>query len=102
MASEMRPPDRNETSIIGRWVSFNRSTQADDTCRRIDWLTTNYFEKLSVSKIFGAWETLYRDPSDDRLWEKTYPQSELHGGGPPALNHISFEDAKRKYDVPSN
>ena len=32
-----------------------------------------------------------------RFWERTYPQGELHGGGPPALTHIPSDAATIKY-----
>jgi len=45
----------------------------------------------------GRLGTLYRDPDDGRYWERTYPQSELHGGGPPELRVLATEDARQKY-----
>ena len=42
---------------------------------------------------------LYRDPNDNRLWELIYPQSEMHGGGPPELRNLTFNEARQKYDV---
>jgi hypothetical protein len=47
----------------------------------------------------SAWETLYRDPNDGRYWERTYPHSDWHGGGPPCLTKITFDAAKEKYKV---
>jgi hypothetical protein len=54
-------------------------------------------ENIADSAISGAWETLYRDPSDGRYWERTYPSGELHGGGPPALRCMTADEARRKY-----
>ena len=50
---------------------------ADAVCLRIEHLTTKVFEPLAVSS--DGWDALYRDPADGRLWERTYPSSELHG-----------------------
>ena len=37
---------------------------------------------------------IYRDPKDARLWELSYPQSEMHGGGPAKLTCISSQLAE--------
>ena len=34
-----------------------------------------------------------------RYWERTYPHSDWHGGGPPCLTNITFDAAKEKYKV---
>jgi immunity protein 27 of polymorphic toxin system len=54
--------------------------------------------QLSVY-AYGCWSKLYLDPVDGGYWELTYPQSEMHGGGPPQLVHISADAAKIKYGV---
>ncbi|PSQ82866.1 MAG: hypothetical protein BRD44_06480 [Bacteroidetes bacterium QS_7_67_15] len=56
---------------------------------------TERFERLGASD--GGWSILYRDPADERLWELTYPQGHLHGGGPPLLRVVSEEEAAEKY-----
>ena len=48
--------------------------------------------------VSAGWETLYRDPRDGRLWELTYPQSEMHGGGPRRLHVLSRDEAAAKYE----
>ncbi len=68
---------------------------ADDVCRRIDWLIESRLDRLAIT----GWETLYQDIRDSRLWERTYPQSEMHGGGPPQLSVISSEVALKKYGI---
>jgi hypothetical protein len=72
---------------------------ADISSQRIEWLTTTVLEKIAISKDYGAWETLFRDPDDGRLWERTYPEGHLQGGGPPTLKIIDKEQAKKKYDI---
>lgn len=85
-----------ETVLTGRWIPGNRGqVVADETCKRIEGLIANYLEILGTDS--SGWDTLYRDPSDGRLWELIYPQSELSGGGPPELRHIEVAGARLKY-----
>jgi Immunity protein 27 len=72
--------------------------RGDATCERVNWLTQNWLVQVAYSRESGGWETLYRDPSDGRLWERTYPRSEMHGGGPPRLVLLTPEQASEKYD----
>ncbi len=87
----------HETKLIGKWVVENGQVRADAICKRIDWLTSHQLRRIAISKRWGAWETLFRDPDDGRYWERTYPQSEMHGGGPPALECLSREQGQAKY-----
>lgn len=72
--------------------------RGDATCERIHWLTQNWLVQVAYIREGGGWETLYQDPSDGRLWERTYPQSEMHGGGPPRLELLTPEQAAEKYN----
>lgn len=90
-------PDPNETELIGKWIAEGGQIRADTTSERIKWLTSKHLKKVAISKQWGAWETLFQDPDDGRYWEQTYPQSEMHGGGPPALKCLTKEQAKAKY-----
>lgn len=97
----MKAISSDETAIVGRWVaSASGHIEADGVCERIDWLTKNALELIAFSKDFGAWETLFRDPVDGRLWERTYPEGHLQGGGPPMLKAIAAEEAQKKYGLP--
>jgi Immunity protein 27 len=89
----------HETSLVGKWIVEDGQIRRDSTCDRIDWLTTHHLHKIAISKQWGAWETLFQDPDDGRYWEQTYPSGDMHGGGPPALNVLSKEQAKAKYDI---
>jgi hypothetical protein len=83
-----------ETELIGGWEMVVGRVRADGTCERIEWLVRSYLEKIASSN----WETLFRDPVDGRYWERTYPMSEMHGGGPPSLFALSAEKAQAKYE----
>ena len=85
----------DETELVGRWENIGGSVRADAVANRINDLTQTYLMRISVSE--NGWEKLYRDPVDLRLWELTYPQSEMHGGGPPRLRLLSLEEAQKKY-----
>ena len=92
-------PTSLETELIGKWLNANGEAQRDATCERIEWLTKHHLRKVAVSKQWGGWETLFQDPDDGRYWERTYPQSGMHGGGPPCLMIISPEIARKKYPI---
>jgi hypothetical protein len=77
------------SKVDGKWVSDA------EICWRIDSLTSSILSL--VSKRNGGWTKLYRDNDDGRLWEKTWPFSEMHGGGPPVLTMLSPEEARALY-----
>ena len=87
----------SEQFMIGKWTVHDNEVSADEVCRRIESLIVEYL--LHVATDPSGWESLYRDPEDHRLWELTYPQSEMHGGGPPALRQVAFEFATEKYGI---
>jgi hypothetical protein len=65
--------------------------------QRIHWLVENALE--CVTELHDEWTVLYLDAKDGRYWELSYPQSGLHGGGPPRLCVISRDDVCAKYGV---
>jgi len=87
----------HETELTGKWIVEGREARRDAICERIEWLIAEHLKQLAVSEQWGAWETLFRDPDDGRYWERTYPQGEMQGGGPPQLRCLSADEAKRKY-----
>jgi len=57
-------------------------------------------KSVSLSKVArdsSGWDSLYVDPSDNRFWELTYPESASHGGGPPHLKCLSRMEVREKY-----
>jgi hypothetical protein len=87
----------DETMLVGQRVLKDGRPVADDVSKRIAALTKSHL--VEIGHDASGWLTLYRDPSDGRLWELDYPQSELHGGGPPRLRAISPEVARQKYSL---
>ncbi|MGH7625492.1 MAG: Imm27 family immunity protein [Gemmatimonadaceae bacterium] len=67
----------------------------DEAAIRIYRLTTSYLQQVAVTD--AGWSVLYRDPEDGRLWEHTYPESSLQGGGPALLHVISDQEAQARY-----
>ena len=87
--------EREETRIVGRWLLEAGRVVGDANCDRIEILVRDHL--VFVADAPEGWFKLYRDPVDARLWEKSYPESHLHGGGPPMLSLVSNEEAAKRY-----
>lgn len=87
----------NEARLVGSWVEKSGSVVQDAVCERIQWLTDAYLEQVAVDG--DNWSALYRNSDDGNYWELTYPQSHMHGGGPPTLQRVSKSDAYKRYGV---
>ncbi len=87
----------NESEIIGNWIFENGRMINDETSDRINWLIEDYL--IFVTNGGDIWEVLYQDPNDKRYWELTYPNGEMHGGGPRKLTCLSNDLAIQKYDI---
>lgn len=89
--------DSSETLLIGNWVSRGNVLVADETCKRIEYLTKHILKEVATSD--DGWDTLYVDAGDFRYWELTYPNSESHGGGAPSLKCLSRQEVAGKYNI---
>jgi len=85
----------SEVEIVGAWLSDENCVIADENELRIEWLTKNVLEEIATDR--SGWGRLYRDPSDGRLWERTFPNGSMQGGGPKKLWNINREEAQEKY-----
>lgn len=92
--NKLQPGDQ---ILTGKWLVREGRARGAATRERIEWLIANHLEKIADSRQSGAWETLYRDPDDGRYWERTYPQSGMHGGGPPQPKCLTIQEASEKY-----
>lgn len=81
--------------LIGGWVKIDNEIRPDAVLSRIRYLVDEQLQRLGTDET--GWDTLFRDPLDGRYWELIYPQSEMHGGGPPALVNLLDGDALTKY-----
>lgn len=91
----MTPLRPDETELTGHWRLVAGKTIADETCERIQQLVRERLVKIATDT--SGWQILYRDPQDSRLWELTYPQGAMQGGGPPKLTCVSVQRAKAVY-----
>lgn len=89
--------DASEFILKGDWVREGLDIVADETACRIGYLTRNILVKVAVD--FSGWATLYRDATDGRYWELTYPDSYEHGGGAPMLACLEIEEIKLRYVI---
>ena len=85
----------SEDVICGGWALEDGRLVADANCARIDQLIGACLRLLG--RDASGWDALYVDPEDGRLWELTYPRSELHGGGAPRLAVLTREEAVQRY-----
>jgi hypothetical protein len=54
-----------------------------------DQYADEHLEELAVDVV--AWTVTYECPTKGLRWLRDYPQSELHGGGPPRLRQIGAD-----------
>jgi Immunity protein 27 len=87
----------DETDLVGKWCKDGNRVVADEVELRIGELIAHELKKVAVNPDSGAWEVLFRDTHDGRYWELTYPQGEMHGGGPRRLTSLSPTAALAKY-----
>jgi hypothetical protein len=87
----------HETELISSWVMKDGLVVEDEVCIRIRALIESELLRIANSK--DGWEVLYKDSSDGRYWELTYPRGEMQGGGPIALIVASEPMLQGKYGV---
>ena len=84
--------------LTGHWIIRDGMVVADSVCLEIEALIAHHLNE--VSRDPSGWVILYRDRHDGQLWELSYPQSHMEGGGPPQLATITAADAGRRYGPP--
>lgn len=91
--------NKDEKYLVGTWLKKNGVVIKDSVCERIEWLIDTFFDEVAVGA--DNWSVLYKNPEDGSYWELTFPQSHMHGGGPPALERISIDVATKRYSLTS-
>lgn len=71
-----------EEVIIGKWIFENGKVIPDSNCLLIKSIIKNDLKEIETSE--EGWTKQYED-QNGKIWELTYPESHLHGGGPPKL-----------------
>lgn len=64
--------------------------------RAWDYIEANCIE---VATDESGWETLYQDKASKEFWVRTFPDSQLHGGGLPLLTMLSESEAKNRFHL---
>ncbi len=85
----MLAPDESE--LRGSWLTSAAGVVEDPICQRIRALVKSVLQLVATSP--DGWQKLYRDPSDQRHWELSYPESHMQGGGPPMLRFVPTPDS---------
>ena len=75
----------NDREIIGKWELKNGKIIADLNCQLIESMLKDDLSELMTAE--DGWTKQYKGKEDD-IWELTFPQSNLQGGGPPKLTII--------------
>lgn len=90
MFEDLKP---GETNLIGMWLDLGGKVTGDAISDRVEWLVRTRLEKLAENR--DELTELYRDPRDNRLWEKVLP----FAAGPPTLRCISPADAAARFGM---
>ena len=98
----MKKLESHESELIGEWIHEGGRVRGNDASERIQWLISEVLTLVGVDEKSGGWDKLYRDAADGRCWLLTYPQSEMHGGGPPVLKllRLTDEEVKERFVSP--
>jgi hypothetical protein len=51
--------------------------------------------QLKVDDV--SWKVLWENPQTGEFWKEYFPQSEVHGGGPPEFLKISEQQARQEF-----
>jgi hypothetical protein len=84
-----------EAELTGKWLFENGKVVGDEIEQRIWELVKNRFTRLADRE--GGWVILHQDPVDGSFWELSFPQGELHGGGPRRLTRLTENQVQDLY-----
>jgi len=82
--------------IVGKWiVDPTGRVIGDEAENQIQDLIQNHLKRIADRE--GGWTVLYRDPSENSYWELTFPNGEMHGGGPRKLARVEASWLRELY-----
>ena len=87
--AEMQGMPPNPPDLTDQWVIRGGQTSSEGDAAAIDELLSSELAQIAVPD--GGWRRLYRHRTTGRLWELSYPHSEMHGGGPRRLRELSLD-----------
>ncbi|GEM_PF-6342525 len=90
---------KGETKLDQDWEVINGRIVSENV-RRLEFFRLFFLKKIADAP--GGFHILYREWFKGRYWEYTYPHSAMHGLGPFRLSVVSFEYAKKEYNLPDN
>jgi hypothetical protein len=70
-----------------QWVFRDGCIHAEGDFDRINKLLSHLTE---LRRADGGWRVLYVDELRGSYWELSYPQAEMHGGGPRRLKELAI------------
>ena len=73
--------------LRGEWVIRDGKVIAEGDSMSIDSLLVD-LERVADKE--GGWTILYRHCKTHEFWELSYPQGEMHGGGPRRLRQMNI------------
>jgi hypothetical protein len=68
------------------WYAEDGKVIAREDAAAIDEMLATKLEEVRTEE--GGWVVIFRHRDTNQLWELSYPQSELHGGGPRRLRLV--------------
>ena len=98
----LRATDIRSHQLDRKYLHFEelerKAVSFDCTSAGIQRLSTDQPNLIKVATGDSGWSTLFRDITGAFI-ERTYPQGQMHGGGPPKFAPITEEEARRKYTL---
>jgi hypothetical protein len=90
--------ESTENRITGKWEFSNGKMTADENCERIQFLTKEVLTEIATDE--SGWQTLYLNSEDSSYWELSFPNNEMHEGGPPELlRTTNLEELEQRYNI---
>jgi hypothetical protein len=77
------------TDLVDQWAGHGSELGVEGDTEKINALLSEELIKLSTAD--DGWRTLLQHRLTGALWELSYPQAEMHGGGPRRLRQLPHQ-----------